>query len=845
MFKRRDIYWLAGTLFLIFLFLLPMAIGRHGIFVDDERQHNYPNQIFQARYLQQGIIPLWDPHTFAGGLPFFMRAEDYAFYPVQWFFGLIGDTTPSFRSFQDLIIFPIIGHILWAAFGAFVLGRWGLKLCRGGSSALALTFALSTSMMSGVLMHPMVLSLSWFPWLIWVVLLYSHKPTAGRLVLGGCIIALSGPTYANYIVQGLMLSLLFGVIVTVRSVAKTGLMSGLRLGGGLLLMGILGLFLAAPYWLSVIKASQYVFSTFKIDYDFLTSGPRSLPWRWLITIFIPELFGSTNFSYIWGAAKDYQMYWCEGNLTQGMLIWLPATLAVWAVLKSAANKVRRLIRPRSHGTQGEEMGFPPPGINLKNNELSLGLWTWVGAGLLLFSALMMLGRFSPFYGLLYRLGFFFRIPYATRWHTVFAMGLAILTGIGVHRLLVADQGKEAVTKCQLMGYIGVITLFGVIAVGLPVGYFQKLSDVGWFLKIPVTYWLICAVLIAGLCIWWPKRWRNLIIVFFVFAGISRSASWSLYRPMGLTWCAEQDLASGPAESGLYHFMKYASRYDTDPLRRIGYSHLFADNGALIYGGNSLLGVGVKPMIPRLYQILADICDGLPNCITLQNPGLPFVRNMSTGAWWCDDSFLPPETWEYVADSPYYNLRLFHIPNPLPRIFTLNRVQSASETNSRHGLIYSDLHDVILVDKTDQAAGSYAEIQELFLPEESGERYFADFQQRNPVTRFDLSDPNKVEIEINITIPAMLVMTDVFHPGWTATDNGRPVTIHRVNHIQRGIWLEKGAHNIRMSFLPECIIIGRWFSLGGLGICIFLLSFSAIRTLRDRKRNLIYLEDKLD
>jgi hypothetical protein len=303
MFKSRDIYWLAGTLLLVFLFLLPMAIGWHGIFVDDECSHNYPNQLFQARYLQQGIIPLWDPHTFAGGFPFFTRAEDYAFYPVQWLFGLIGETTASFRSFQYLIIFPIIGHILWAALGAFVLGRWGFQLCRAAASALALTFALSTSILTGVLMHPMVFSLAWFPWLISIVLLYSSKPSAGRLVFGACIVALSGPTYANYIVQGLMLALLFGVIVTVRSIVKTGFKSGLRLGGGLLLMGILGLALAAPYWLAVIKASQYVFSTFKIDYNFLTSGPRSMPWRWLITIFIPELFGSTNFAFIWGGGQ--------------------------------------------------------------------------------------------------------------------------------------------------------------------------------------------------------------------------------------------------------------------------------------------------------------------------------------------------------------------------------------------------------------------------------------------------------------------------------------------------------------------------------------------------------------
>ena len=74
--ERREVWWSAGILLLIFLFLFPILAGWWGIFIDDVAIHFYQNQIFQARCLQQGIIPLWDPHTHAGGHPFYLRQED-------------------------------------------------------------------------------------------------------------------------------------------------------------------------------------------------------------------------------------------------------------------------------------------------------------------------------------------------------------------------------------------------------------------------------------------------------------------------------------------------------------------------------------------------------------------------------------------------------------------------------------------------------------------------------------------------------------------------------------------------------------------------------------------------
>ncbi|MBD3263574.1 MAG: YfhO family protein, partial [Candidatus Omnitrophica bacterium] len=59
----------------------------------------------------------------------------------------------------------------------------------------------------------------------------------------------------------------------------------------------------------------------------------------------------------------------------------------------------------------------------------------------------------------------------------------------------------------------------------------------------------------------------------------------------------------------------------------------------------------------------------------------------------------------------------------------------------------------------------------------------------------------------IDIPAMLVFTDVWYPGWKATVDGRRVRIYRVNYCQRGIYLKEGNHKVEMMFFPGLLKAG--------------------------------------
>ena len=78
----------------------------------------------------------------------------------------------------------------------------------------------------------------------------------------------------------------------------------------------------------------------------------------------------------------------------------------------------------------------------------------------------------------------------------------------------------------------------------------------------------------------------------------------------------------------------------------------------------------------------------------------------------------------------------------------------------------------------------------------------------PVTATIVSEsPRRVEIQATTSQPGLLVLSDSYFPGWTATVNGSPREIHRVNVALRGVLLPSGEHTVVFTYQP------RWFQIG--------------------------------
>lgn len=83
--------------------------------------------------------------------------------------------------------------------------------------------------------------------------------------------------------------------------------------------------------------------------------------------------------------------------------------------------------------------------------------------------------------------------------------------------------------------------------------------------------------------------------------------------------------------------------------------------------------------------------------------------------------------------------------------------------------------------------------------------------------------NRVLIETNSKSPNILVLTDVYYPGWIAKVDGAPTKIYRTDFTLRGVVVPEGMHKVEFIYDPLSFrlgIVGAF--LGTLGIIILIL-----------------------
>jgi hypothetical protein len=92
-------------------------------------------------------------------------------------------------------------------------------------------------------------------------------------------------------------------------------------------------------------------------------------------------------------------------------------------------------------------------------------------------------------------------------------------------------------------------------------------------------------------------------------------------------------------------------------------------------------------------------------------------------------------------------------------------------------------------------------------------------------------PNKIVVQANLSTPGLLVLSEMWYPGWRAYDNGREVKIHRADYLLRSVYLEEGRHTVEFAYDPLSLKTGRWVSAGAvLGLAVYIVS--TIRRRRD-------------
>jgi uncharacterized membrane protein YfhO len=82
---------------------------------------------------------------------------------------------------------------------------------------------------------------------------------------------------------------------------------------------------------------------------------------------------------------------------------------------------------------------------------------------------------------------------------------------------------------------------------------------------------------------------------------------------------------------------------------------------------------------------------------------------------------------------------------------------------------------------------------------------------------------------------MVILTDTWFPGWSATVDGKRAKIERAYGVVRGVVVDPGNHTIEMRYRPLSVYIGAGLSLLALGIVIVAVRSSDARAGRPTTR----------
>jgi Bacterial membrane protein YfhO len=83
------------------------------------------------------------------------------------------------------------------------------------------------------------------------------------------------------------------------------------------------------------------------------------------------------------------------------------------------------------------------------------------------------------------------------------------------------------------------------------------------------------------------------------------------------------------------------------------------------------------------------------------------------------------------------------------------------------------------------------------------------------------NPQKAVLEVRLDSPGLVILADIYYPGWVLAIDGKPAPIYRVNGAMRGAVVPSGVHQLVYTYAPEVFRVGRLVSIVGLFALLIL------------------------
>ena len=111
---------------------------------------------------------------------------------------------------------------------------------------------------------------------------------------------------------------------------------------------------------------------------------------------------------------------------------------------------------------------------------------------------------------------------------------------------------------------------------------------------------------------------------------------------------------------------------------------------------------------------------------------------------------------------------------------------------------------------------------------------ASVQDSTSVVKLTSYMSNKLTYDVSSTKGGVIVFSEVYYPGWTATVDGSPAELGRVNYLLRAVNVAPGKHKVELEFHPRSVATTETIAYVAYAVLLALISFVVYLNMKGRR-----------
>ena len=100
-------------------------------------------------------------------------------------------------------------------------------------------------------------------------------------------------------------------------------------------------------------------------------------------------------------------------------------------------------------------------------------------------------------------------------------------------------------------------------------------------------------------------------------------------------------------------------------------------------------------------------------------------------------------------------------------------------------------------------------------------------------KYQAASPNRRQLVLDIESQGTVMVSESFHSGWIASEQGRPLVIQPFMDTFLSFRMAAGRHTVELEFRPRSLQIGIWLTIAGVVLGLCLLGYSGCVRLKGR------------